>query len=104
MVLVANCTESVFVPTRGIDLFFGTTKVAGAIAYLGTSPYFNVAINTGTAWSLRRAGGATAIASYSSASTTTNQRVFTVIARGYVSVGTSTSEVRRAAVSFIYNN
>lgn len=89
---------------EGIDLYFGTTKVAGPIAYLGTSPYFNVAINTGTAWSLRRAGGTTAISSYSSASSTTNQRVFTAVARGYVSVGTSTSEVRRAAVSFIYNN
>lgn len=88
---------------EGVDLYFGTTKMAGPIAYLGTSPYFNVAINTGTAWSLRRAGGTSAVSSYSSASSTTNQRVFTVIARGYVSVGTSTSEVRRALISFIFN-
>ena len=89
---------------EGVDLYFGATKMAGPIAYLGSSPYFNVAINTGSAWSLRRAGGTTSISTYSSASSVTNQRVFTVIARGYVSVGTSTAEVRRALISFIYNN
>ncbi len=93
---------------EGVDLYFGTTKVAGPIMYLGTSPYFNIPINTGTAWNLRKGGSAatspTLIATnYSSASSTTNKRVYTVLSRGYALLGTSTAEIRRANISFIYN-
>lgn len=94
----------------GVDIYFGTgatsttsTKVAGPIAYKASSQYFTVPINTGTVWSFRPGGAAattTATASYTSASTVTNQRVFTIITRGYNS---QTAAPRAKAISFIYN-
>ncbi len=96
----------------GLDLYFGTgytsttsVKVAGPILYQGASDYFTVALNTGSSWSIRPAGAAattTAIATYASASSVVNQRVFTITSRGYNSI-TSTSDVRRRLFSFIYN-
>lgn len=95
-----------------VDLYFGTgstaatsVKVAGPIAYKDTSAYFDLAINTGTVWSIRPGGAAastTALASYTSASSVTNQRVYTISTRGYNSITTST-DPRRRLFSFIYN-
>jgi hypothetical protein len=97
----------------GIDLYFGTgststtsTKVQGPIAYKGVSPYFLIPLNTGTVWSIRPGGAAattTALATYTSASTVVNQRVFTAIARGYSTISTPTTDGRLRAISFIYN-
>lgn len=96
----------------GLDLYFGTgytsttsTKVAGPILYKEMSPYFEVPINSGSNWSIRPAGAAattTAIATYASASSVINQRVYTISSRGYNSI-TSTSDPRRRLFSFIYN-
>ena len=96
----------------GLDLYYGTgftsttsTKVAGPILYQGVSDYFTVALNTGSSWSIRPAGAlptTTAIATYASASTVVNQRVFTITSRGYNSI-TSTTDPRRRLFSFIYN-
>lgn len=84
------------------DLYFGTTKVASAIPYKGISPEFTVAINTGTAWSFRAAGGTTDLATYSSSSSVSNKRVYTAVARGYNSI-TTTTDPRRRSLSFVYN-
>jgi hypothetical protein len=96
----------------GLDLYFGTgststtsTKVAGPILYQEVSDYFTTPINTGTVWSIRPGGAAattTAIATYTSASSVANQRVFTITSRGYNSI-TTTSDPRRRLFSFIYN-
>ena len=96
----------------GLDLYYGTgytsttsVKVAGPILYQGVSDYFTVALNTGSSWSIRPAGAlatTTAIATYASASSVVNQRVFTITSRGYNSI-TSTTDVRRRLFSFIYN-
>lgn len=70
-----------------IDLYYGSTKVAGNIAYLSASPYFDmVRPATTLAWSIREAGTAptsTALATYTSVNTTLNQRVYTSFAMGY---------------------
>jgi len=97
---------------EGFDLYFGTgststtsSKVAGPVQYLTAGSYFTVPINTGSVWSIRPAGAAattTASASYTSASSVTNQRVFTILSRGYKSV-TPSSDVRFLKISFIYN-
>ena len=97
----------------GIDLYLGTgytsttsTKIAGPITYKQMTEYLTLPANPGVQfWSIRPAGAAattTAIATYTSASTIVNQRVFTIAARGYNSVST-TGDPRIKAISFIYN-
>jgi hypothetical protein len=70
-----------------IDLYYGTTKVAAAIPYLGSSNYFTLPFSTtATPWSIRETGTlatSTALASYPSISTTLNQRTYTAFASGY---------------------
>lgn len=89
----------------GLDLYVGTVKVASAIPYKGVSPSFELPTNnTSSTWAIREAGGTTNRVTYASASSLSNQRVFTVIARGYYSItSTSTAEPRRRLVSLIYN-
>lgn len=86
-----------------IDLYFGTTVVAQNIKYLESSSEFTVDINsTSTAWSIRPAGSlptATAIATYTSASTLTRNRKYTAFAMGYSGLAGAT-EVRRPFVAF----
>lgn len=86
----------------GVDLYIGTVKVASDIPFKGVSPTFILPTNnTSTTWAIRAAGGTTNLATYASASTLANQRVYTVFARGYNSISTS-SDPRRRAVSLIY--
>ena len=85
------------------DLYIGTIKVASAIPYKGVSPSFLVPTNSvSTTWAIRAAGGSTNLSTYASAASVNNQRVYTVVARGYNSI-TATSDARRRAVSLIYN-
>src|SRR3982751_6746702 len=66
------------------DLYIGTTKVASAVPYKGISPTFTVNTNSSsTTWGIRAAGGTTNLQTYASASSISNQRVYTVVARGY---------------------
>jgi hypothetical protein len=87
-----------------VDLYYGTTLVASNIAYKAASNYFTLQIPSSTlSWAVRPAGAAattTALALYSSASTTTNQRVYTVFAIGYAG---ATDAVRKPYVSFLLN-
>lgn len=86
-----------------LDLYIGTVKVASNIPYKGVSPSFDLPTNNpSTTWAIRTVGGTTNLATYASASTLGNQRVFTVIARGYSTISTS-SDVRRRAISLVYN-
>lgn len=88
--------------TTGIDLYFGTVKMASAIGYLQATDTFSVAAGATGAWTLRVAGGtATLGTAYTNAGTTSNQRAFTVYARGYI--GPATSDIRSPKVSFAYN-
>lgn len=97
----------------GTDLYFGTgstnttsATVATAIQYKQASPYFTIPINTGSVWSIRPGGAlntTAAIASYTSTSSVVNQRVFTVVARGYNAISTPTTDGRIRAISLIYN-
>jgi hypothetical protein len=87
-----------------VDLYLGTVKVASNIPYKGVSPSFVIPTNNAsTTWALRTVGGAVNLTpTYASASTLGNQRVFTIIARGYNSV-TSTTDPRQRKISFVYN-
>jgi hypothetical protein len=86
-----------------LDLYIGTVKVASNIPYKGVSPSFILPTNNASStWAIRTVGGTTNLATYASASTLSNQRVFTVIARGYNAISTS-SDIRRRAISLIYN-
>ncbi|TWI85696.1 uncharacterized protein DUF4397 [Lacibacter cauensis] len=92
------------VPT-GLDLYIGSVKVASAIPYKGVSPSFVLPTNNASStWAIRVAGGTTNLVTYANASSLSNQRVFTVLARGYNAItSTSTAEPRRRLVSLIYN-
>ena len=86
-----------------LDLYIGTIKVASNIPYKGISPSFLVPTNSAsTTWGIRTVGGTTNLITYASASTINNQRVYTVIARGYNSV-TSTADIRSRKISLIFN-
>ena len=96
------------VPDGGaVDLYVGTVKVASNIAYKGVSPSFTLPTsNTSATWSIRATGTTTTIGGTGYAGTVGNtignQRVYTVIARGYRSI-TTTSDPRYAKISLIYN-
>lgn len=84
----------------GVDLYFGTTKVADNIGYLQASDYFEINFPTNASWAIRPAGAdpsSTALATY--ANTTPNQRVLTVYARGYDG---ATDANRKPNVSLYY--
>lgn len=89
----------------GLDLYIGTTKVASAIPYKGVSPSFILPTNNAsTVWAIRATGGTTNLVTYTSAASLSNQLVFTVMARGYNAItSTSTAEPRRRLISLIYN-
>jgi hypothetical protein len=88
-----------------LDLYIGTVKVASNIAYKGVSPSFTVRTdNSSTSWTIKAAGGSTNIGvAYTSATTLSNQRVMTVVARGFSKVTTPSSDPRYPKVSFIFN-
>lgn len=87
-----------------IDLYYGTTKVADNIAYLTSSPYFEVLRPaTALAWTIREAGTSptsTALATYTSANTTLDQRVYTAFAVGYKG---APDAARKPYISFYLN-
>lgn len=86
-----------------LDLYIGTTKVASNIPYQGVSASFLVPTNSSsTTWAIRTVGGTTNLITYPSASSVNNQRVYTVIARGYNGV-TATSDLRSRKISLIFN-
>jgi hypothetical protein len=87
-----------------IDLYYGTTLVAGNVPYLTSSPYFTMRVPATRAdWIIRETGtGATGtiLASYAAASnanTTISQRVYTAFAMGYKG---QTTTARRPYISF----
>lgn len=88
-----------------MDLYIGATKVASSIPFMGISDKFILPTSTATTsttWSIRAAGASptsTAIATYNSASTILNQRVYTAFANGY---SDRTDAARKAYISFYY--
>lgn len=90
------------IPNASVDLYFGTVKMASNVAYKAATDTFSIASGSTGAWSLRLAGGATTLGTtYTSTSTTVNQRVFTIYSRGYS--GLATSDIRSPKISFLYN-
>ncbi len=101
----------------GLDLYVGTTstytstttfmKVSSGVLYKSAGDYFTVPINTGNVfWCIRPAGAlatTTPIATYTSTSTSVNQRVFSITARGYNAISTPTTDGRIRAINFIFN-
>jgi hypothetical protein len=80
-----------------LDLYINSTKVASAVPYKGASAAFNVPTNTTPlTWAVRVAGGTTNLFTQTIAGSIPNQRVLTIMARGYNSITTSTDPRRRA--------
>ena len=88
------------------DLYYGSTLVASNVAYLASSPYFELPLPvTSLTWSIRETGSSptsTALATYLSASTSGNRRVYTAFASGYKGQTGSTNP-RRPFISFMFN-
>lgn len=88
-----------------IDLYVGTLKVASNIAFMSASAPFTLPTSqavTSTTWAIRPAGASstsTALATYNSASTITNKRVYTAFATGYSGL---TDAARKPYISFYY--
>ncbi|MBC7830068.1 MAG: DUF4397 domain-containing protein [Chitinophagaceae bacterium] len=86
-----------------LDLYIGTIKVASNIPYKGVSPSFLINTNSSsTTWGIRTVNGITNLITYASASSINNQRVYTVIARGYNGI-TATTDIRSRKISLIFN-
>lgn len=96
-----------------VDLYYGSsatvhtadTLLAGNVSYLSMTNQFKVRFGQSRTWKIRRAGAAlttaTILASYTSASTFTNSRVYNIMASGYGAYPTTpTTETRRPFVSF----
>ena len=70
-----------------IDLYYGPTLVSTGIPYLGNSAYFDLpSPAVALAWTIRETGTAptsTALATYTSANTSTRGRIYTAFALGY---------------------
>lgn len=86
-----------------VDLYIGTVKVASNIPYLGISSSFVLPTNnSSTTWAIRTVGGTTNLTTYAGTTSIGNQRIYTVVARGYNSISAS-SDPRRKLISLIYN-
>jgi hypothetical protein len=95
------------VPDKGaVDLYVGTTIVATNVPYKGVSASFILPTSNASAtWTIKATGTSTTIGGgYAGtvANTIANQRIYTVIARGYGSI-TSTSDPRYSKISLIIN-
>lgn len=93
--------------SAGLDLYIGATKVASGIPYKGVSSSFLVPTNNSSAiWAIRPAGAAsstTALATYNSTASLSNQRVLTVLARGYNSITINSGDIRKRSIALVYN-
>jgi hypothetical protein len=91
-------------PNVAVDIYFGTTAVVTNLAYGSSTSVMTIQNPTvATAWNVREAGtGATGpvLATYTSASTYLNQRVYTGFAMGYKGL---TDAVRKPYISFLLN-
>lgn len=90
-----------------IDLYNGSTLVAARIPFMGISDAFTLSNATPTVntWTIRVGGSAatsTAIATYSSASTILQRRVYTAFANGYSGYPTGGTDPRKPYISFYY--
>jgi hypothetical protein len=90
--------------STGLDLYFGTQKMASNVAYKQVTESFRLAAGVTGAWSLRTAGGTVTLPNrYTNTGTTSNQRVFTVYARGYLLPSKDSADIRAQRVSLMYN-
>ncbi|PZP40253.1 MAG: DUF4397 domain-containing protein [Pseudopedobacter saltans] len=92
--------------SQGIDLYFDTAKInrkllASNIGYLQQSDTFRLPAGTSLPWAIQMSGKDSVLATYSTASSVANQRVFTVYARGYL--GLKSTDTRSNKISFVYN-
>ena len=87
-----------------IDLYFGTTKVASAVAFKSSTELFKLPAGNSLTWNLHLADSVGLLkggSRYTSASSVANQRVFTIYARGYM--GVDSPDIRSPRISFAYN-
>lgn len=88
-----------------VDLYIGSVLIMANVPFMTISEPFTLPTSQATistTWAIRPAGAAstsTALATYNSASTVLNQRVYTVFANGYSG---KTDAARKPYVSFYY--
>jgi hypothetical protein len=92
--------------STGLDLYFDTVKatrqlVATNIGYLQQSDTFRLPSGTTLPWAIQISGKDSVLATYNTASSVANQRIFTVYARGYL--GLKATDTRSNKISFAYN-
>jgi hypothetical protein len=83
-----------------LDLYFGTEKVASAVPYNTEGVVFEIPTQTAAAWNIREVGSATVLATYTSANTVVNERVYTAYAMGYKG---ATATATKPYISFFLN-
>ncbi|MGB4845130.1 MAG: DUF4397 domain-containing protein [Ferruginibacter sp.] len=87
-----------------LDVYYGTTLVAGSIPYLGTSNYIDIPSPAAAlAWTIRETGTlptSTALATYTSSNTAIKGRVYSAFALGYKG---QTSTLTKPYISFLLN-
>jgi len=94
--------------TPSVDLYVGTEKVASNIAFMSISDKFLIATSqaaTNTNWYIRAGGSlptSPVLATYSSASTFNNQRVYTAYAIGYTTYPSTGTDIRKPYIAFYY--
>lgn len=84
-----------------VSLYYGTTKIVNSLAYKADTVFTMPVPASSLAWTTRALNGTTTYATYTSASTITNRRTYTVFASGYN--GPTSPDPRRPFVSFLLN-
>lgn len=90
-----------------IDLYNGSILVATGVPFMGISDSFTLpsGLPTGNVWNIRVGGSlptSTVIATYTSASTILQRRVYTAFANGYNGFPTGGTDPRKPYISFFY--
>lgn len=90
-----------------IDLYNGSVLVAAGVPFMGISDSFTLpsGLPTSNVWNIRAGGSlptSTVIATYTSASTILQRRVYTAFANGYTGFPTSGTDPRKPYISFFY--
>lgn len=93
-------------PVGGVDFYQGNTLLKAGVKYKNFTEFFEIPATTVDTFSIRLAGSAPGPASTARAfyrlTNNTNQRIYSFLSRGYLSIP-GTTDLRRPAVSAIIN-
>lgn len=95
------------IPNSGsVDFYQGNTRLKSAVKYKDFTEFFDIPATTVDTFSIRLAGAATGPANTATAfyrlATNTNQRIYSLLCRGYLGIA-GTTDLRRPLVSVSVN-